>query len=144
MDIKYVRPVVFIFVWLLVIMSQPVYGGDSIKWLSYEEGMVVGRIEKKKIFLHFYADWCGYCKKMAAETFQDASVIAILNENFISIRVNSDNDQPTAMKYGVRGLPHTVILMDTGESIGTIAGYIPPEPLLSMLQEAKSIKADRP
>ena len=142
MKISFARYIVFISVLLLAIMSQPVLGGDSIKWFSYEEGMTVGQIEKKKIFLHFYADWCGYCKKMAAETFQDAAVIAFLNENFISIRVNSDHNQATAMKYGVRGLPHTVILMDTGESIGTIAGYIPPEPLLSMLKEAKSIKAE--
>jgi len=143
MNIKYARPGVIIVVWLLVSMSQPLYAGGSIKWVSYDEGMAVGRIEKKKIFLHFYADWCSYCNKMAAETFQDAAVIAFLNENFISIRVNSDNDQPTAMKYGVRGLPHTVILMDTGEAIGTIFGYIPAEPLLSMLKEAQSIKADK-
>lgn len=142
MNIKNARAVVFILACLLVIVSQSALGADSIKWVSYEEGIAVARIEKKKIFLHFYADWCVYCKKMATETFQDAAVIASLNENFISIRVNSDHDQATAMKYGVRGLPHTVILMDTGESIGTISGYIPPEPLLSMLKEAKKIKAD--
>ena len=142
MNIKHARRVVFILVWLLVIISQPVYGGDSIKWVSYEEGMAVSPIERKNVFLHFYTDWCGYCKKMAAETFQDTSVIAFLNENFVSIRVNSDNDQPVAMKYGVRGVPYTVILLDTGESIGTISGYIPPEPLLSMLKEAESIKAN--
>jgi len=142
MNIKNARPVIFIFVWSLVVMSQPAFGGDSIKWVSYEEGMTVARIEKKKIFLHFYADWCVYCRKMAKESFQNDDIIDLLNENFISIRVNSDHDPATAMKHGVRGVPHTEILLETGESIGTISGYIPPEPLLSMLKEAKSIKAD--
>ena len=140
----YARLAVYICLCLLVPMSQPVRGGSSINWVSYEEGMTVGRIEKKNIFLHFYADWCGYCKKMAAETFQDGAVIDFLNKNFISIRVNSDNDPQTAMQYGVRGVPYTVILLETGESIGTISGYIPAEPLLAMLKEAESIKAANP
>ena len=38
---------------------------DTINWHSYEEGMVLSKIEKKKVFLHFYADWCGFCRKMA-------------------------------------------------------------------------------
>ena len=142
MIIKYARHVAFIFVLLFALMSQPATGGDSIKWVSYKEGMAVAPIEKKKIFLHFYADWCVYCGKMAKESFQNPDVIAALNKDFISIRVNSDHDMETAMKYGVRGLPYTVFLMDTGETLGSIAGYIPPEPLLAMLKEAKSITAD--
>ena len=142
MNIKFARHVSLIFVLLLVVMSQPATGVDGIKWVSYEEGMAVAPVEKKKIFLHFYADWCVYCGKMAKESFQNPEVIAALNEDFISIRVNSDHDMATAMKYGVRGLPYTLFLMDTGETLGAIAGYIPPEPLLAMLKEAKSITAD--
>ena len=50
---------------------------ESINWRSYEEGMVLGKVEEKKVFLHFYADWCAFCRKMAKDTFQDPTVIRI-------------------------------------------------------------------
>jgi len=114
---------------------------DSIKWYSYKEGMVTGRIAKKKVFLHFYANWCGYCKKMAKETFQDPSVVSYLNENYISIRVNFDKEGETASRYGVRGLPSNWFLTQTGERIGNVPGYIPPQALLSMLKEVQLAKS---
>jgi uncharacterized protein YyaL (SSP411 family) len=110
---------------------------DSIKWYSYNEGMHAGRTEKKAVFLHFYADWCGYCRKMAKESFQDPIIISYLNENFISIRVNYDKEGDIATYYGIRAVPSTWILAPTGESINTITGYMRPQALLSMLNEAQ-------
>ena len=112
---------------------------ESINWRSYEEGMQVSKIEKKKIFLHFYADWCVFCGKMAKETFQNPAVISYLNNNFIPVRVNTDKEPGTAMKYGVRGLPSTWFLTKMGEAIGTVPGFVPPDTMLSMLKEVNGI-----
>jgi thiol:disulfide interchange protein len=112
---------------------------ETINWRSYEEGLVVGKAEKKKVFLHFYADWCGFCKKMAKETFQNPAVVSYLNNNFIPVRVDTDKDPAIAMKYGVQGLPSTWFLTEMGEAIGTVPGFIPPEPLLAMLKEVNGI-----
>jgi thioredoxin-related protein len=114
---------------------------DSIKWYSYKEGMVTRRISKKKVFLHFYADWCIYCRKMAKETFQDLAVVSYLNENFIAIRVNFDKEAEIVSQYGVRGLPSTWFLTKTGEIVRIIPGYIPPKALLSMLKEVQMAKS---
>lgn len=108
---------------------------DSIKWYSYKEGMVTGKIAKKKLFLHFYANWCGYCGKMARVTFQDPSVISYLNDNYIAIRVNFDKEGAIASRYGVRGLPSNWFLTRAGEKIGNVPGYIPPQAFLSILKE---------
>ena len=112
---------------------------DGINWRSYEEGLAVSKAEKKKIFLHFYADWCVFCGKMARETFQNPAVVSYLNNNFISVRVNTDKEPATAMRYGVTGLPSTWFLTRMGEAIGTVPGFIPPETLLSMLKEVNGI-----
>ena len=111
----------------------------EIKWRSYEEGLVVSKAEKKKVFLHFYADWCFYCGKMAKETFQNPAVVSYLNSNFISVRVNTDKEPETAMTYGVTGLPSTWFLTRMGEAIGAVPGYIPPDSLLTMLKEVNGI-----
>ena len=112
---------------------------DSIKWHSYEEGLAVSKVEKKKVFLHFYADWCFYCGKMSKETFQNSAVVSYLNNNFIAVRVNTDKEPDTAMKYGVTGLPSTWFLTRMGEAIGAVPGFIPPDALLPMLQKVNGI-----
>ncbi len=112
---------------------------ETINWRSYEEGLVVSKAEKKKVFLHFYADWCGFCGKMAKETFQNPTVVSYLNNNFIPVRVDTDKEPDKAMKYGVTGLPSNWFLTEMGEAIGAVPGFIPPDALLSMLKEVNGI-----
>jgi thioredoxin-related protein len=115
------------------------FAAEGIKWHSYEEGLVVSRAENKKVFLHFYADWCFYCGKMSKETFQNPAVVSFLNDNFISVRVNTDKEPDTAIKYGVTGLPSTWFLTRMGEAIFRVPGFIPPDSLLTMLKEINGI-----
>jgi len=116
------------------------YASDSIKWYSYEEGKALAKIEKKKVFLHFYADWCVFCRKMAKETFQDANVVSNLNDTFISIRVNTDSERDTALTYGVTGLPANWFLTEMGQPIVNIPGFIAPDAMLSLLKEVSEVK----
>jgi thioredoxin-related protein len=125
---------------LILCLSTSASAADTINWRSYEEGMALSKIEKKKVFLHFYADWCGYCRKMANTTFKDASLVEYLNENFMPIRVDTDKEPQTAGSYGVMGLPHTVFLTARGEPIFSLPGFIETDPLMSMLKEINGLK----
>jgi thioredoxin-related protein len=95
--------------------------------------MVMRKLEDKKVFFHFDADWCPYCKKVAKVTFQEPSVGSYLNENFIAILVDFDKEREIASQFGIRGLPSTWFLTETGKKIGSVPGYIPPKTLLLML-----------
>jgi len=107
---------------------------NDIKWFSYDNGMAAAKKEGKKIFLHFRADWCSYCRLMAKETFKDPAVIAYLNANYIPITVNSDKETGLAQKYRVQGLPLNWFLEENGEKIGNRPGYISPSDLISFLK----------
>ena len=133
---------VLIFTLIMIVWSFSIAdASDSVKWHSYEEGKVLGKVEKKKVFLHFYADWCGFCVKMAKETFRNSDVVSYLNDNFISIRVDFDKNAETAQKYGVMGLPSNWFLTEMGQPIVSIPGYIPAEAMLTMLKEVNGISA---
>ena len=133
---------VLMFTLIVIVWSFSIAdASDSVKWHSYEEGKVLGKVEKKKVFLHFYADWCGFCVKMAKETFRDSDVVSYLNDNFISIRVDFDKNAETAQKYGVMGLPSNWFLTEMGQPIVSIPGYIPAEAMLTMLKEVNGISA---
>jgi len=117
----------------LFLSGSPSASG-SIQWRTYETGMELGKKENKKIFLHFWAEWCDSCKKMAKETFTDSGVIAYLNKNFISIKVNSDKERALVTEYKVRGLPDNWFIAEKNEVIGNQPGYMPPDKLLPLLR----------
>jgi len=121
-----------IFMGLLSVGSAFASGG--IQWQSYETGMELGKKENKKVFLHFWSEDCEYCKKMAKETFADSAVIAYLNKNFISIKVNSDKERALVSEYNVRGLPDNWFIAEKNEIIGNQPGYIPADMLLPLLR----------
>jgi uncharacterized protein YyaL (SSP411 family) len=140
MKSAYIRRIQLLTLSLILCVAGVAAAADSIKWRSYEEGMVLSKIEKKMVFLHFYADWCGFCRKMANTTFKDSTLINYLNDNFIPIRVNTDNEPQTAGAYGVAGVPLNVFLTEMGEPVYSVPGYIATDPLMSMLKEVNGIK----
>ena len=120
----------------MVWLSVGAYSADaaSIGWKGYDKGLALAKKEGKKVMLHFWAEWCGYCKKMEKETFQEKEVIAYLNDYYIPIKVNSDIEQQLAANYFVRGLPTTWFLTKKGEKISNLPGYVPADMFLPILK----------
>ena len=104
-----------------------------IEWHAYEAGMARSRFEKKKAFIYFHAEWCTYCADMDRKTFTNPEVVAMLNRNFIPIRVDSDREKAIASLYRVKGLPDIWFLAETGEVIGHRPGFIPPDQMVKAL-----------
>jgi thiol:disulfide interchange protein len=124
-----------VFIVLLIGAWCPAAMASEVLWQSYADGMARSKFEKKKVFLHFFADWCGACKVMEEKTFRDPEVIASLNESFISIRINVDQDRTTSNLFRIRALPDTFFIRENSEIIGHRPGYIPP-PLLKAILKA--------
>ena len=131
---RFIRNPFFILSFLILLIASNLAASGDIKWYAYEEGMALGKDEHKKVFLYFWTEWCPNCKKMEKKTFQDASVIAYLNKNFISIRVNSDKERDIAAIYGVRGVPDNWFIAENSEPITNQPGYIPVKMFLPLLK----------
>jgi thioredoxin-related protein len=66
---------------------------NKVNWLTWEEAIEKSKIQKKKIFVDIYTDWCGYCKKMDKATFQQQDIAKYLNENFYAVKFNAEQRQ---------------------------------------------------
>jgi len=124
----------FISLGLIHVASATHAISNEIQWQTYQNGITSAQSEGQKIFLHFFASWCGYCKIMDQKTFKDASVVQYLNENFIPIKVETDQQRELAIQYRVTGLPSNWFLQTDSEKIANRPGYISPEEMFSFLK----------
>lgn len=64
-----------------------------INWMTWDEAIAANEKNGKKIFIDFYTDWCGWCKRMDATTFSDAEVAKYINENFYPVKFDAEQKE---------------------------------------------------
>ena len=55
---------------------------QKVNWLSIEKAQELQKKVPKNIIMDIYTDWCGPCKLMDKNTFQNPDVAQYLNNNF--------------------------------------------------------------
>lgn len=72
----------------------------------------------KLVLIDFYADWCGPCRMMAPIIDQIAEE---MSDKIKVGKVNVDENQELAMKYGVMSIP-TIVIIENGKVKNTLVG----------------------
>ncbi len=69
---------------------------QDIQWLSWEEAVALTQNEgnTKKVFVDVYTDWCGWCKKMDKDTFQNPEVAQYMQEHFYMVKFDAEGKDP--------------------------------------------------
>lgn len=66
---------------------------EEIHWMTMEEALEAIKTEPKLIFIDFYTDWCGWCKRMDATTFKDALIVKEMNENYYAVKFDAEQKE---------------------------------------------------
>ncbi|NVK64470.1 MAG: thioredoxin domain-containing protein [Flavobacteriales bacterium] len=100
--------------------------------------------EDKLILLTLEANWCHWCHVMEDSTYSNGEVQELVNENFISVKVDQDANPELAARYRKYGWPATIVLNAEGEDLMKKAGYMSPskyaEELQKVLRGTPSVK----
>ena len=107
---------------------------NKIKWYGYKEGMTQAKKQNKQVYLHFYTDWCEYCKEMDSTTFRNPAVVKMLNSEFVAIKVNTTKSYKVAAKYNIRPVPDNWFLSSSGSKIRNFLGYYEPDQFVTVLR----------
>jgi len=88
------------------------------KYIELNNANFEDTIKEGVSLVDFWAPWCGPCRMLAP-------VIDELAEDFDGkakiCKVNSDEEQDLAVKFGVRSIP-TILFMKDGEVVDTMVG----------------------
>ena len=142
----------FLFVALIGLSAS----AQEVNWLSWNEAAELAATEKnpKKIFVDVYTDWCGWCKKMDKDTFQNEEVAVYMDENFYMVKLDGEGKEPiefkgktynfvpsgrkgyhefaAALMQGKLSYPTTIFLDEKMDMLSPVPGYQKPEPFLNI------------
>ena len=85
-------------------------------------------INEEKVLVDFYADWCGPCRMLSPIIDEVAT-----EQNIKVVKVNVDNHEDIAKKYGIMSIP-TIILFKNGEEKNKNIGLLSKEDLLEFIK----------
>jgi thioredoxin-related protein len=138
--------------------SKDSKGAEKIEWITIQELNTIAQGKdwsknKKKVFMDLYTVWCGWCKKMDANTFSNPAIAKYMNEHFYAIKFDAetketiqfgDKEYPwvaggrrginqLTRALGVTGYPTVVFLNKDLAKLQAIPGYKDVNGMLSML-----------
>ncbi len=79
-----------------ILLSPVAVAAQQVNWISWDQAVatVQAGSNDKKIFIDVYTDWCGWCKRMDKDTFQNPEVAAYMNENFLMVKLDGEQKEP--------------------------------------------------
>ncbi len=127
---------------------------QKINWMSFEEAIEAQKVTPKKIFVDAYTVWCGPCKMLDKNTFQNKDVAAYVNENYYAVKFNAEGNETINFKgttyknpnfdpnksgrnsshqlsgyFGIRAYPTLLFLDEETNFITPLPGYKTPKQL---------------
>ena len=133
----------------------------AVDWLTFEELETALTRVPKKVLVHFYADWCVYCKKMENKVYTKPDIVEALSKEYYAVKFDVEATDTihfggrtfTNENYGKQrvayhqipelltgysstdlALPATVILDSTFQIEKRFFRYIPPREMRRILK----------
>ena len=84
---------VILFIGVAIALLSTLAAQESVKWYSIEEAVQLASQEPRVLVIDVYTDWCGWCKRMDADTFSDPAVAEIMNKHFYPVKLNAEGKE---------------------------------------------------
>ena len=65
---------------------------QEINWITLDEALTLQKNTPKKIMMDVYTNWCGPCKLLDRNTFQNQDVVAYVNKYYYAVKFNGEGN----------------------------------------------------
>lgn len=135
----------------------------KIHWMTLEEAVKAQKEVPKKIIMDTFTTWCGPCKMLDKNTFQNDDVANYINQHYYAVKFNAEGNETInfkgktytnpnfnpntsgrnsahqlSLQFGVRAYPTILFLDEEANYIGPLTGYRTPQQLELYLKFFKS------
>jgi len=108
------------------------------------ETFVRAKAEDRLVLVDVVAEWSHACHAMDRTTYSDARIAALLDADFVAVRVDADAHPDVAGRWGALDLPATVVLTPDAVPLRELAGAVDADTLAATLRDtADEFRAGR-
>jgi FKBP-type peptidyl-prolyl cis-trans isomerase 2 len=108
---------------ILDVQKTSEFADLQIPWIEdYEEGFARAKAESKPAVLVLYAQWCSWSRKTLETSFEDPRVKRY-RDQFVFVKVDSDEHKAYKELYDQSGFPLIVLLDADWEVVNKLDGY---------------------
>lgn len=130
---------------------------SPVNWITFDEAYTKCKKNPRPIMVDVYTTWCGPCKMMSAQTFNNPEIAKYINDNFYAVKfdaeskdsvkfdkyvfVSTDASNPKAPHQFAASIldnqlayPSIVFLSNQIQRLDILKGFMPPqkfEPVLT-------------
>ncbi len=102
---------------------MPAAAQTEFRHITFDEAKTAAKAEGKLIFVDFYTQWCGPCKRMAANVFPKKEIGDYLNPNFVCLKLDAEAEGAELAKaVEVKAYPTLMVFDADGNKLGSFAG----------------------
>lgn len=116
-----------LFLMLLLSGAAQLAQAGGIAWRkSLPEAIREAKQTHKMVMIDFYTEWCGYCKKLDAETYADRQVQQMIAQQVVPVKLDAEREgRSAAQKFHVSGFPTIAFVNSAGFAENQIGGFLP-------------------
>ena len=120
-------------------VSSADFNDEMVAGLNSTSDLNMGLSEaqslNKSVLLIFDQNSCYYCDLLKEDTLSDKDVQDMLNENYVVVFVDVNEQYNLAADFQVMGTPTCVILDSDGNNVSRIDGYVSGDEFLDAVKE---------
>lgn len=96
----------------------------GVRWLAdLEAAKQQAARENKLVLVHVWAPWCGPCKRMDREVFNQAAVVQALEPLYVCVKINTDEQRAAQKQFGIKSWPTDLVLTPDGRVLERTEGF---------------------
>lgn len=111
----------------------------EFRHFTFDEAKTAAKAEGKLIFVDFYTQWCGPCKRMAATVFPQKEIGDYLNPNYVCLKLDAEAEGAELAKtVGVKAYPTFMVFDADGNELGSFAGMKQGQEFITAVEMCKN------